>query len=308
MQESSVWFGLCYIITSLAMYDEYGNDVLYMPEGSCFPRLQYRKKSPPVRTASFSKPDSFRGPSSRSVSLKTSIIELKTLELLDGLFSETKHQGELLLSEGIIIPQDLEDSKSTKNDNRVINVGLPTYCILQVLLRAIKANSEGLLLNNITEVTTMNRPKDAFFDWFFNPLLIIKDQIKAHNLTEEEENYFCKLVLLNGNSERLKNLNLGSPVVSEIKLAELDALARRLRGITRSISRYPTFKRRFDALVSSLSEELAEKYGYGSQLLPRSRSRFIKILSQRSFRGRTNNRNSDKDDSQSGTTKDIAIV
>lgn len=39
LQECSLWAGLCYIVASLSIYDEYSNDVLDMPEGSCFPRF-----------------------------------------------------------------------------------------------------------------------------------------------------------------------------------------------------------------------------------------------------------------------------
>lgn len=81
--------------------------------------------------------------------------------------------------------------------------------------------------DEVTEVTSTNRPKDTFFDWFLNPLLILKDQIKAENLSEAEEDYFSKLVLLSGDPLRLKNSNIGSPPESERKRAELDALARR---------------------------------------------------------------------------------
>lgn len=81
--------------------------------------------------------------------------------------------------------------------------------------------------DEVTEVTSTNRPKDAVFDWFLNPLLILKDQIKAENLSEAEEDYFSKLVLLGGDPVRLKNSNIGSPPESERKRAELDALARR---------------------------------------------------------------------------------
>lgn len=77
------------------------------------------------------------------------------------------------------------------------------------------------------ELTSTNRPKDIVFDWFLNPLLIIKDQIKAENLSEAEESYFRKLVLLSGDSVRLKDANIGPPPESERKRAELDALARR---------------------------------------------------------------------------------
>lgn len=38
-QESSFYFGLCYVVASLSIYDEYSNDVLDRPEGSCFPRF-----------------------------------------------------------------------------------------------------------------------------------------------------------------------------------------------------------------------------------------------------------------------------
>lgn len=65
----------------------------------------------------------------------------------------------------------------------------------------------------------------------------------------------------------------------------------RLQGITKSISRFPTAKRRFDDLVKSLSEELEKKMGgsqsgSGSRLPPRSRSGIKRMFSQKSF-GRT---------------------
>lgn len=81
--------------------------------------------------------------------------------------------------------------------------------------------------DNATEITSSNRPKDTFFDWFLNPLLIIKDQIKADNLSEIEEEYLGKLVLLSGDPARMKNSNIGVAPESELRQAELDALARR---------------------------------------------------------------------------------
>lgn len=78
-----------------------------------------------------------------------------------------------------------------------------------------------------TEITSSNRPSDTFFDWFLNPLIIIKDQIKADKLSEEEEQYLGKLVLLSGDPLRMKNTNIGPVPQSELRQAELDALARR---------------------------------------------------------------------------------
>ena len=61
----------------------------------------------------------------------------------------------------------------------------------------------------------------------------------------------------------------------------------RLQGITKSISRYPTAKRRFDALVKALSEELARTMGgnqsaNGSQVR-KMKSGIVRMLSQRSL-------------------------
>jgi len=78
-----------------------------------------------------------------------------------------------------------------------------------------------------TELTPSNRPREKFFEWFLNPLLIIKEQIKAENLSASEEDYLCKLVLLRGDAERIKNSVIGPGPESEVKRAELDALARR---------------------------------------------------------------------------------
>ncbi|KAI5341308.1 hypothetical protein L3X38_020582 [Prunus dulcis] len=316
-QESSFWLGLCYIIASLSLYDEYSNDILDMPEGSCFPRPNYRKKAKLGRTnsrgPSFSRPGSFRSVPSRSVSFTNPITELKPLELMDSLFKECKHHGEIMVSEGIITLQDIEDAKSSKG-SRVISIGLPAYCLLQALLRSAKANSVGILLSdNVTELTSSNRPKETFFDWFFNPLLIIKDQIKAENLSEAEEAYLCKLVLLNGDPLRSKNSNIGSAPESERKQAELDAFARRLQGITKSISRYPTFRRRFENLVNAISDDLAQNDGSskptdGPKTIPRSKSAFAQLFSQKSFSFTNKTSNHGYDPESQTVVNDVTIT
>ncbi|XP_077250601.1 putative membrane protein At3g27390 isoform X2 [Tasmannia lanceolata] len=300
-QESSIRLGMNYIISSLSIFDEYSNDLLDLPEGSCFPRRQYSKKKPSSRTSSFSRPLSLRkekpdgkNPPSRSASFAKSIIEFKLLELLDRLIFECKQQGENMIREGLITSKDIEEYKYSKGGSRIISVGLPAYCTLQALVRSAKANSQGLLLSdNTTEITTENRPKDAIFDWFFNPLMIIKEQIKVANLSEAEENYLRRLVLLNGEPERLKSWNFGSPPDTERKRAEIDALSRRLQGITKSISRYPTFKRHFESLVDHLSEELAKKNG--SRSTSRSKSGLGRILSLKSFGSRASTEGPDQE-------------
>ncbi|KAL3640075.1 hypothetical protein CASFOL_015043 [Castilleja foliolosa] len=310
-QERSFWFGLCYIVASLSIYDEYSNDILDMPEGSCFPRPRYQKKTP--RTSSNS--NSFKKPPSRTSSLNAPMLELKPLELADGLFKECQRIGEIMALEGTITLKDIEDAKNNKDSDKVISIGLPAYCILQSLLRSAKNNSIGILLgDNVTEITSSNRPKDTFFDWFLNPLLIIKDQIKADNLSEEEEEYLGKLVLFSGDQERLKSSNIGLVPESELRQAELNALARRLRGITKSITRYPTFKRRFDSSTKNILEELAKKNGGNwkssgtdPKTMRKSKSMLGRYLSQKSFKGRTNDDGSDPETAQAALERDVEI-
>ncbi|KAL3829536.1 hypothetical protein ACJIZ3_018338 [Penstemon smallii] len=319
-QENSFWLGLCYIVASLSIYDEYSNDVLDMPEGSCFPRPQYRKKTltrSTSQSASFSRPTSFKKAPSRTNSLKAPMVELKPLELADTLFKDCQYYGEAMASEGIITLKDIDDAKNNKDSGKVLSIGLPAYCLLQALLRSIKANSTGILLSDrVTEITSSNRPKDTFFDWFLNPLLIIKDQIKADDLSDSEEDYLGKLVLLSSDPSRLKDSNIGPAPESELRRAEIDALARRLQGITKSISRYPTFRRRFDSSMRNVLEELAKKNGdirklnssNGPRTVPRSNSMFGRILSQKSFKSRTNNNNNGFDqEAQTSFERDVEI-
>lgn len=288
-QESSFWLGLCYVMASLSIYDEYSNDILDMREGSCFPRPNYRRQKAELSKTS-SRAASFKRAPARADSIKDTIIELKPIQLLDGLFDECQRHGESMVAEGLITPRDIEDAKASRGSG-VISIGLPTYCLLQVLLRSVKANSMGILLRDNTEVTSTNRPKNAIFEWFLNPLLIIKEQIKAETLNVAEEDYLCKLVLLVADPERFKNSYIGPPPEPERKRAELEALARRLRGITKSISRYPTFRRRFDALIKILLEDLAKKNignksngGSRSISTSRSKSAIVRIFSQKSFK------------------------
>ncbi|KAH1193124.1 putative membrane protein [Glycine max] len=253
-QESSFLFGLGYIVAAVSLYDEYSNDILDMKEGSCFPRPRYRKitelklSRTPSRSISLPKTKSLTKTLSHAYSLKDNIPEFKPFELLDGLFKECHQLGESLVSEGVITHEDIQEAKSGKG-SRVIRIGLPAYCLLQVLLRSAKANSPGILIK----------------------------QIKAENLNPSEENYFGKLVLFNGDPERIKKSFIGAAPESDRKRAELDALARRLQGITKFITRFPTYKRRFDVILNTLSDELSEKHG--TTKIIRSKSAFPRILS-----------------------------
>lgn len=280
-QESSVVMGLSYAISSVSIFDEYTNDVLDMAPGSCFPRLKYRKNEGSSHGGHLSKPASFnkekqegKKPLARVTSFKNSMDEYNPFKMLDHLFAECKLQGEVLVKDGVITMEDIQETKSDKVGSGVLNVGLPAYVMLNALIRSAKANSGGLLLSNGAEITSENRPKNTLFDWFFDPLMVIKEQIKAENFTEEEEEYLKKRVLMFGGPSNLKHTLPHVPSLNERKRADIDAFARRLQGITKSISRYPTSKRRFDDLVKSLLLELERTMG-GS--LPSNRSQSLKL-------------------------------
>ncbi|KAL8475183.1 hypothetical protein ACS0TY_031564 [Phlomoides rotata] len=189
-QERSFWFGLCNIVTSLSIYDEYSNDVLNMPEGSCFPRLTYRKKTSRMSSsASFLRPGSFKNPPSRTGSVNGPMIELKPLELVNALFKECQLHGEVMALKGVITQKDIEDDMNNKASGGVISIGLPAYCILHALLRSANSTSAGILLSeSVTEITTSNRPSDTFFEWFLNPAQflytnhsLLRRQSEAHD-------------------------------------------------------------------------------------------------------------------------------
>ncbi|CAN6232328.1 unnamed protein product [Urochloa humidicola] len=304
-QESSLFLGLSYVISSVSIFDEYTNDVLDMAPGSCFPRFKYRKDEDSSHGGSLSRPTSFKDrhdvkkAPQRVTSFKNSFDEFNPFKLLDLLFVECKHHGKDLVAEGVITPKDIEGTKAVKVSTGVLNVGLPAYVILKALLRSAKANSDGLVLSDGSEITSNDRPKSKIFEWFFDPLMVIKDQIKAENFTEEEEGYLEKQVLLTSDPKRAKENLIRLPSLSEQKQAEIEAFARRLQGITKSISRYPTFKRRFDVLVKSLSEELARTIG-GSQSANGSQVRktisgIVRMLSQRSLGKTTGIRGDDRE-------------
>lgn len=299
-QESSLLMGLAYVASSVSIFDEYTNDVLDMAPGSCFPRFEYRKtKGESSHGASLSRPASFnkekqegKRPPSRVTSFKNSIDEFNPFKLLDHLFAECRRQGETLVNQGLITMKDIEETKSGKVGNGVLNIGLPAYVILNALFRSAKAYSDGIILSDGSEITSDNRPRSTLFDWFFDPLMVIKEQIKAENFTDEEEEYLKMRVLLVGDPDRIKGTLPHVPSLNERKKAEIDAFARRLQGITKSISRYPTAKRRFDVLVKALLSELERTMGgsqsaNGSQA-QRLRNSVARMLSQKSM-GKTSN-------------------
>lgn len=79
-----------------------------------------------------------------------------------------------------------------------------------------------------TEVTMSNKPSDRISDWFFEPILTLKDQLRAAHLQESEEHYLEKLILMGSDIERMNSWqNGGVEPEDDMRKGELQALARR---------------------------------------------------------------------------------
>ncbi|XP_020531299.1 uncharacterized membrane protein At3g27390 isoform X2 [Amborella trichopoda] len=268
-QESSLQLGLAYIVAIVAVFDEYTNDLLFLREGSCLPRPKYRKHTNPSsgplerNTSIEMQMNELKngkvGPgkklvSERSRTLKKVIQELRPMQVWDWLFESGGLNGGMLLQEGLITVEDIEECVRG-GSCRKLSIRLPAYCILQCLVRSAKSDSYGLLLNDEVELTSYNSPKDKVYEWFLGPLLVMKEQIKGLQLNENEIACLNKLIISYKN-ERVEDWeNSGFPSEDKVRIAQLQALLRRLQGIVASMSRIPTFRRRFQNLVKALYQE-----------------------------------------------------
>ncbi|CAK9197786.1 unnamed protein product, partial [Sphagnum troendelagicum] len=269
-QESSLFFGLSHIVAVVAEFDEYSNDFLDLNEGSCLPRPRYRRNMVESnRSGVASKPDVESGTKETATqesltqipqltpqrSLKQTLQEVKLVQLWDHSFKNLENGGKVLIDAGVLRLCDLEAFiKNSRNPKiKWVAVGLNSYSTLKHLLASAKSGTVGLLLRDGTEVTSFNQPKERVAQWFFDPLLTIRNQLRAAHLQESEEHYLEKLVLIVGNEERINAWDNGAVEPDDgMRRGELQALARRLQGITTSIARLPTHRRRFEALIKSL--------------------------------------------------------
>ncbi|ONK60109.1 uncharacterized protein A4U43_C08F14420 [Asparagus officinalis] len=266
-QEKSTKSGILYAIAVISMFDEFTNDFLYMREGSCFPRPRYRKvilaRSPtlpvqrfPDQSSSTSLATSLKHPLVKTPSMK--LLELRSVMIWENIIKACESLGKDLVKDDAIRVSDLEAWQNSKN--KIVNIGLPSCVCLQCFIRSIKSGSTGFIMRDGVEVTSLNRPEGRIFDWFFEPMLLLKEQIKAIDLTESEEAYLYKLTLYCGDTQRLAAWqNGGIPPADEVKKAQLEGLSRRLQGFSLTLSRMPTFRRRFEQVVKVLLQEARQR-------------------------------------------------
>ncbi|KAG6387048.1 hypothetical protein SASPL_152230 [Salvia splendens] len=226
-QEESLQMGLAYIVAVISLFDEYGNDLLSLSEGSCFPRPQYRRRMKP----------------------STGLEKGRSLD------SQDEREGSCSRSSKLVSEGSRTLNKLFNGDCKKLGIELPSWCILQCLLTSAKSESSGLIISEEMELTRFNLPRDKVFEWFIGPLFTMKEQIKGLQLQEDEESCLRKLVLA-CNNDRPENWdNTEFPSTDKVRRAQLQAVIRRLQGIVGSMSRLPTFRRRFRNLVKVLYVE-----------------------------------------------------
>ncbi|KAK6798433.1 hypothetical protein RDI58_006136 [Solanum bulbocastanum] len=267
-QERSFQRGVAFVVAMVAEFDEYTNDWLYLREGSILPKPHYRnKKGPNSSDYSVKRNSSVQGrlnsifaeapamlvpslTSSRSV--REAIQEVK---MVQNMMKSCEIRGKELLDAKVITPNDLDDWLKGKHgvDVAVINVGLACYTFLQIIFYSIKAGSDGLFLLEDLEITQLNRPQDRLLDWFFQPVMVLKEQIRVLSLEDGEMRFLEKVVLFESNSERFKAWENGSVAPQEsLRAAQIEGISRRMVGMIRSVSKFPTYRRKFRQIVKTL--------------------------------------------------------
>ncbi|CAN8232451.1 unnamed protein product [Cochlearia groenlandica] len=269
-QEDSFRMGINYMIAAVSLFDEYVNDLLYLREGTCLPRPCYRMKTDnghvkgilgerknvdlkSRRSISLSS----RLVSQQSRTLKKAITLYKPVQVWEWLFKSCEVNGRILLRDGLIDVKDVEEC-IVKGNCKKLFIKLPAWTVLQCLLASAKSDSSGLVITDGIELTELNSPRDKVFVWLIGPLLIMKEQIKNLELNENEEFCLRKMVMVCKNERTEDWDSTGFPSSDTVRKAQLQAIIRRLQGMVASVSRIPTFRRRFMNLVKVLYMEALE--------------------------------------------------
>ncbi|KAI4980352.1 hypothetical protein ZWY2020_020837 [Hordeum vulgare] len=98
------------------------------------------------------------------------------------------------------------------------------------VLHSIKAGSTGLLLGNGVEVDQQNRAQDLLLDWFFHPVLVLKDQMQVLKMTEQEVRFLERSTLFVGSSSATAGADVwdnGAETPRDpVRMAQIQAISR----------------------------------------------------------------------------------
>eukprot|EP00258_Populus_trichocarpa_P024163 XP_024440182.1 uncharacterized membrane protein At3g27390 isoform X2 [Populus trichocarpa] len=294
--EDSLLKGLGYILALVSLFDEYVNDFLYLREGSCLPRPRYRKTANPKpgedNSLKTRRENSLNAQliSQKSRTLKWEIQQYKAVQVWDWLFKACEVNGRILLRDGLINIQEIEECL-VKGNCKKLSIKLPTWSVLHCLLVSAKSDSSGLVISDDVELARNNGPREKVFEWLIEPLLIMKEQIKNLKVEENEETCLKRLVIECENKRPEEWDGTGFPSNDNVRRAQLQAIIRRLQGIVASMSRFPTFRRRFRNMLKVLYVEAIQAGASASHIGVALKSKYTgkSLIESGSGEGRNEN-------------------
>lgn len=279
-QERSFRRGLGYVIAMVAEFDEYTNDWLYLREGTILPKPRYRKKQVSHSSELTVRDNRVREDRFNSVSLEApamlmprigpsrsvreTIQEVRMVQVWGNMMRSCEVRARELLDGNVITPADLYEWLKAKNGHEaaIVGVGLPSYSFLQTLLCSIKAGADGILLLDDVLITNENRPQDRLLDWFFHPVMVLKEQIRILKLGDGEMRYLQRVVLFGSDPQRMESWGNGCVIPQDpLRAAQIQGISRRLTGMVRSMTKLPTYRRRYRHLVKALLSYYSDRDG-----------------------------------------------
>ncbi|KAL2938537.1 hypothetical protein RDABS01_021986, partial [Bienertia sinuspersici] len=208
----------------------------------------------------------------RSRTIKAAIQHYKPIKVLDWLFKSCEVNGRQLLHDGVVDVKDIEECV-VKGGCKKLGTALPAWCIMKCLLASAKSDSPVLVVPDVADLTITNWPRDKMFLWLVEPLLVMKEQIRMLNLEQNEE-ACLRRAIMEGKNERPEDWDeIGFPSEDNIRRAQLQSVIRRLQGIVGSMTRMPTFRRRFQNLVKVLYMEAASTGALANYIVGNSAGR-----------------------------------
>lgn len=197
----------------------------------------------------------------------------RVLQAWKSLFLFTRQMGQELCDSGFLEEKDLEQWISAKKStgSTVAGSGLVGLCLVRMLYQSHKYDSQGLLLFDGTEIIASNSPQDLYSDWFLEPLLELKEQLREAQLTSEEEIYLEAWVLTLID-DRFTKWMKGVPSPPEgARKNVVESFGRRIQGMATSMTRMPSFRRRHHAILLELLS--LQRKNFPHQSFGKSRSK-----------------------------------
>lgn len=139
-QESSTKRGLNFVVVAASVFDEYTNDLLYLREGSCFPRPQYRERADSAASLlpvlRLRQQMEFFYADEPLINSSANVQKLSVAVIWDEIFNACESIGKELLNIGAIHSDDIDGWKKSKN--KIVNIWIPAYAFLDCFLRLLR--------------------------------------------------------------------------------------------------------------------------------------------------------------------------